>query len=57
MMLCLSEHFLMRLPQANAEAIFEISCEIATAKTPSEIMDCGHHFSSRRGRIFIEPAN
>ena len=32
MMLCLSEHFLMSLPQASAEAIFEISREIATAK-------------------------
>ena len=32
MMLCLSEHFLMSLPHASAEAIFEISREIATAK-------------------------
>ncbi len=40
MMLCLSEHFLMSLPQASAEAIFEIYREIATAKPPSGIMDC-----------------
>jgi len=29
---CHSKHFVMSLPQANAEAIFEISREIATAK-------------------------
>ena len=57
MTLCLSEHFLMRLPQANAGAILEISCEIATTKTPSEITDCRHHFSARRGQIVLEPAN
>jgi hypothetical protein len=28
---------------ANAEAIFEISCKIATAKMAPEIMDGGHH--------------
>ena len=30
----------MSLPQVSAEAIFEISRELATAKPPSEIMDC-----------------
>ena len=30
----------MSLPQASAEAIFEIYREIATAKPPSGIMDC-----------------
>ena len=37
MMLCLSEHFLMSLPQASAEAIFEISREIATANADCSI--------------------
>jgi hypothetical protein len=54
-MLCLSEHFLMRLPQANAGAILEISCEIATTKTPSEITDCRHHIAARRERILSNP--
>jgi hypothetical protein len=38
MMLCPAGHFLMSLPKANAEAIFEISRQIAIAKMPFEIV-------------------
>jgi hypothetical protein len=41
----------MSLPRVSAEAIFEISREIATAKPPSEIMDCSIARKASRGAV------